>query len=168
MASSDVRVLFVCLGNICRSPMAQGIFERMVAERGLEDRVRADSAATSHWHAGEPPDERAQRLLLRRGIDIGHQRGRQVDRDDFHRFDYIVAMDGANRRALEEWCPPELRRKLYQCTSFAPQLDISDVPDPFAGDDETFLYVYDIIEAGCLGLLEHIESAHFAAEPPES
>ncbi len=161
---SPVRVLFVCLGNICRSPMAEGIFRKLVEKRGLSQHIEIDSAGTSDWHVGEAPDPRAQRLLLRHDIDIRGLRGRQAKTRDFAAFDYILAMDEANHVALARIQPSGARARLFRTTDFAPQLKVREVPDPFSGDDETFVYVYDLIEASCNGLLDHIEREHLGAK----
>jgi protein-tyrosine phosphatase len=162
MNHRTIRVLFVCLGNICRSPMAEGICRQMAQERGLDGKIEIDSAAVGPWHVGEAPDARAVRLLKHHSIDISELRGRIVGDADFRDFDYVVAMDRSNLAALRQALPAESRARLYPLTHFAPHLGIEEVPDPYEADDKTFVYIYDIIESGVRGLLDDIESTHFA------
>ncbi len=156
-ARGKVRVLFVCLGNICRSPTAEGVFRHLLSARELTEKVTVDSAGTSGWHIGEAPDERAQEEALGRGIDLSDQRSRAVRPRDFQDFDYIVAMDGENLADLQRMAVPGARARLCLCTDFAPQLGIRDVPDPYYGGPGGFGRVFDIIEAGARGLLAEIE-----------
>lgn len=152
-----VKVLFVCLGNICRSPTAEGVFRKLVASRGLEKQIHIDSAGTSGWHVDEPPDPRAREEARRRGINLNSIRSRQVAPDDFEHFDYVVAMDGENLQALLDACPAKYRDRIFRCTAFAPELGVDDVPDPYYGGVRGFERVFDIIEASARGLLEHME-----------
>jgi protein-tyrosine phosphatase len=156
-----VGVLFVCLGNICRSPTAEGVFRALVEREGYGGRIVADSAGTHAYHIGSPPDARAQAAARARGVDIGELRGRRVERGDFATFDYVLAMDRDNERALARICPPRERRRLRLFLEFAPALGLADVPDPYYGGDDGFERVLDIIEAGCEGLLAHILERHF-------
>ena len=151
-----VKVLFVCLGNICRSPTAEGVFRALVEKKGLGDRIEIDSAGTSGWHQGEAPDPRSQEEALEHGVDLSDQRSRVVVSRDFTHFDYICAMDSSNLRELKRSCPIGYGGRLYRFTDFAPDLDIQDVPDPYYGGDDGFLKVYQIIEASAVGLLTHI------------
>lgn len=151
------RVLFVCLGNICRSPTAQGVFEKLVADKGLAGRVEVDSAGTHAYHQGEPPDERAQMEAARRGVDLSGQRARAVTEQDFERFDYILAMDGSNLSILQSRCPPEHRDRVHRFLDFAEDVDERDVPDPYYGGQDGFGRVLNLVEAGARGLLAHIE-----------
>jgi len=151
-----VKVLFVCLGNICRSPTAEGVFRALVEERGLAHQFEIDSAGTSGWHRGAPPDSRSQAEALRHGVDLSGQRSRAVAPDDFQYFDYICAMDSDNLKALKRMCPKGLEKKLYRFTAFAPELKTQHVPDPYYGGDRGFENVYNIIEASARGLLDHI------------
>ncbi len=128
---TKVKVLFVCLGNICRSPTAEGVFRKHVADRGWSDRVAVDSAGTSGWHQGEPCDPRAREEAARRGIDLSAIRSRGVRPSDFEDFDYIVAMDSANLRELKRMAPRERLNRIHRCTDFAPGLGVADVPDPY-------------------------------------
>lgn len=152
------RVLFVCLGNICRSPTAQGVFEKLVAEAGWQDRIEVDSAGTHAYHAGEPPDERAQMEAARRGVDLSGQRARAIAETDFAEFDFILAMDSSNLAVLEARCPPEYRGRVSRLLDFAGDLDEDDVPDPYYGGQHGFSRVLDLVEAGAQGLLDHLES----------
>lgn len=148
-----VRVLFVCMGNICRSPMAEAVFRRQVADAGLDGRFIIDSAGTGSWHVGEPPHHGTLAVLARRGIDPGDQRARQITRHDFDRFDYIVAMDHENLAALERF-RRDGRARVSLLLSHAPGLSVREVPDPYYTGG--FDHVFDLIEAGCRGLLGHI------------
>ena len=152
-----VKVLFVCLGNICRSPTAEGVFHTLVEKRGLGGRVTVDSAGTGAWHIGSPPDRRAQAAARRRGIDLSGQRARQAKTGDFHRFDYILAMDADNHRNLAQMCPPGEEHRLHLFLDFAPGLKTRDVPDPYYGGDGGFEAVLDMIEAASEGLLADIQ-----------
>ncbi len=152
-----VKVLFVCLGNICRSPTAEGVFHTLVEKRGLGGKVTVDSAGTGAWHIGSPPDRRAQAAARQRGVDLSGQRARQAKTGDFHRFDYILAMDSENHRNLSEICPPGEEHRLHLFLDFAPELGTRDVPDPYYGGDGGFEAVLDMIEAASEGLLADIQ-----------
>lgn len=146
----------VCMGNICRSPTAEGVFRHLVREAGLADRIRIDSAGTHGYHAGSPPDERSAHHASLRGYDLSDLRARQVAALDFERFDLILAMDWENLALLEEECPPAQRYKLRRLMEFAPE-GLSDVvADPYYGGKQGFETVLDHIEAACEGLLVHI------------
>jgi len=155
-----VKVLFVCMGNICRSPAAQGMFERLVEQTGLMQHIEVDSAGTHAYHVGHAPDPRAQASALRRGIDISVQRARRVDVQDFERFDYILAMDQQNMAHLEPLCPPVHRHKLRLFLDFVPDLRDKDVPDPYYGGASGFETVLDLVEKGSEGLLRHLRHQH--------
>ncbi len=155
-----VKVLFVCLGNICRSPTAEGVFTALVEREGLSDRVTVDSAGVGSWHIGSPPDRRAQATARKRGIDLSGQRARQAKAHDFERFDYVIAMDSENRGHLSGLCPPGGEDRLYTFLEFAPQLGRTDVPDPYYGGDGGFDAVFDMIEAASAGLLADIRANH--------
>lgn len=155
-----VKVLFVCLGNICRSPTGEGVFRHLLKSRRLERHIQVDSAGTSGWHVGEAPDGRACQEAQRRGIDLSGQRSRAVDHNDFDTFDYILAMDTENYRNLRALCPEDKQNRIYRCMDFAPKLGIQDVPDPYYGGDDGFKKVFDMVESACLGLLAEIESKH--------
>jgi protein-tyrosine phosphatase len=151
-----VRICFVCLGNICRSPTAEGVMRHLLEEEGLQGHVRVESAGTGDWHVGCPPDERTQAAALRRGYRLTGQ-ARQFVPADFERFDYVVAMDASNRRNLEQMAPsPEQRARVHLLRDFEPGGRGKDVPDPYYGGEEGFERVLDICESGCRGLLEHV------------
>ena len=150
-----MRILFVCMGNICRSPTAEGVFRQLLKEAGLEQRVIVDSAGTGDYHVGEPPDERACTTAARRGYDLTGLRARQVSRDDFAKFDYVLAMDIENLRALKRFCPPEYGHKVMLFTEFC-STGACVVPDPYSGGPEGFERVLDLVEDASQGLLEHL------------
>jgi protein-tyrosine phosphatase len=156
-----VSVCFVCLGNICRSPTAEGVMRHIVREAGLEHEVRVDSAGTGSWHVGEAPDRRARAAGRRRGIDVGGA-ARQFQRADFSRFEYVVAMDGANFDDLAELAPnAAARSKLHLLRSFDPASPPNAaVPDPYYGGDEGFDEVVELCLAACRRLLERIRKDH--------
>ena len=153
-----IRVLFVCLGNICRSPTAEGVFRHLVECEGLEDKITADSAGTGTWHIGQEPDKRSQRVAKSRGIDLSGLRGRQAKAQDFEIFDYVLAMDSSNYNILKALCPRELDGRLYMFLSFAPDVGRLDVPDPYYEDG--FEGVFDMLEKGSKGLLADIRERH--------
>jgi len=159
---STVRVLFVCLGNICRSPTAHGVLETLLQQRGLSGRVAVDSCGTGHWHVGEAPDSRAAREAGKRGYDLSHLRARQLRAADFERFDYILAMDHANLSALRAACPPDYQGHLGLFLPFADGAVEEEVPDPYFGGDHGFSHVLDLVEAASEGLLREISSADTA------
>lgn len=155
--SSRLNVLFVCTGNICRSPAAEGVFQSMVHAAGLSGRIAADSAGTADYHVGEPPDERSQEAALARGIDLSRQRGRQISSNDFIDFDYIIALDRTHQRDLLRLCPPGETRRVKLLLDYAPHTGTMDVPDPYYGHHDGFAHVLDLIEAGAAGLLQEIQ-----------
>jgi protein-tyrosine phosphatase len=159
-----VNVLFVCMGNICRSPTAQGVLERVVEREGLEGEVHTDSAGTGSWHVGSPPDERAQESALLRGIDLSRQRARQFDPKDFDRFDYIVVMDRYNYRDVLSHASPENERKVRLFMDYAPEAGVSEVPDPYYGGPDGFERVLDLIEDAAEGLLREIRAEHLSGD----
>ena len=148
------RLLFVCLGNICRSPMAQGVFRHLANERGAGELFELDSAGTGAWHIGNLPDRRARETLLARGIDISDLRARQVLPEDFDRFDLLLAMDSDNIRALNARAPAGSAHKIALFLDHAPELGSSDVPDPYYGGRDGFEYVYELLEAASRNLLD--------------
>ncbi len=155
-----VRVLFVCMGNICRSPTAQGVFRKLVRQENLDGFIESDSAGTHGYHIGEPPDERMQAVAKRRGVDLSDLRARRVTVEDFERFDYILAMDRENYENLMDLCPPPYQDRVQMFMTFAPQLGISEVPDPYYGGAKGFAQVFDLVEAAAQGLLAAICNAH--------
>lgn len=151
-------VLFVCLGNICRSPTAHGVFERCVQDAGLAARIRVDSAGTGDWHAGEPPDSRARMHARARGFELGHLRARQVRLEDFRRFDLILAMDRNNLADLERLRPPDFGGELALFLRYARAGEgLLEVPDPYYGGSGGFETVLDLVEDAAGGLLEHLQ-----------
>ncbi|KJS04496.1 MAG: hypothetical protein VR73_14410 [Gammaproteobacteria bacterium BRH_c0] len=162
-----VRVLFVCLGNICRSPTAQGVFENLVKEAGLGDQIVIDSAGTGDWHLGKAPDQRARQAAQGKGVEIGHLRARQVSAKDFGGYDYILAMDRSNLTDLEHMKPDWYLGHLGLFLPFAPQSryeQIDEVPDPYYGGFDTFERVYELIHQASLGLLDHIRQHHLRGQ----
>jgi protein-tyrosine phosphatase len=149
-------VLFVCLGNICRSPTAEGVFRRDVTRAGLESRIRMDSAGTGNWQVGKPPDHRAVAAAHRRGYDITALRARQVTLRDFGEFDWILAMDRANLRALKSLRPPEFAGYLGLFLDFAPEMGVKEVPDPYEAGPESFEQMLDLIERASRRLLSAV------------
>ncbi len=152
------RVLFVCMGNICRSPTAEGVFRKLLAERAPELDVEIDSAGTHGYHAGAPPDPRACRAAERRGVDLKRLRARRVTDADFERFELVLAMDEQNLQFLLEACPAEYRGRIRLFMEFAPHLERRDVPDPYYGGSSGFEHVLDLVEEAAAGLLEHLRS----------
>lgn len=155
-----VRVLFVCLGNICRSPTAEGMFRHVVTQAGLLEHVEIDSAGTHAYHVGEPPDRRAQAAARRRGIDLSALRGRQAQPVDIQRFDYVLAMDEENYQNLLAICPPGLEHKLRLFLEFAPGRPEREVPDPYFGGEAGFDRVLDMIEDASRGLLAELRDRY--------
>ena len=154
---SGYAVLFVCTGNICRSPTAEVVLREKVARAGLADRVRIASAGTHHYHVGNPADERSCAHALRRGYDLASHRARQVAPLDFERFDLILALDAGHLELLELNCPPSLRHKLRRLMEFAPDGLPRDVADPYYGGRQGFETVLDHVEAACDGLLAQMQ-----------
>lgn len=150
------RLLFVCLGNICRSPLAEGVFGHAAARARCEGDFDLDSAGTAGWHIGRGPDERARRAALNRGIDISRQSARQATREDFRNFDMILAMDADNVRELEYLAPEDARAQVRLFMEFAPEAGVGEVPDPYYGGPEGFDEALDLIEAASQGLLAHL------------
>lgn len=156
----QTRVLFVCLGNICRSPTAEGIFQHKVDAAGLSEKIHVDSAGTSGWHIGASPDERSAKAALTRGYDLSSLRGRQVLAEDFRAFDYVLAMDNSNLAHLKALAPADYSGVLKLLLSFGSQSNYSEVPDPYYGSGGGFELVLDLVEDACDGLLRHISSEH--------
>lgn len=154
---ADLRVCFVCLGNICRSPTAEAIFRSFVRDAGLDARIAVDSAGTGAWHIGEPADARAREAALRRGVAI-ESVARQFTGRDFATFDYVISMDASVLTTLRRLArTTDERAKIHNFRSFDPASDPADaVPDPYFGGTGGFDEVFEICEAGCRGLLEHL------------
>ncbi len=148
-----LRVLMVCMGNICRSPMAEGVLRARLATRGLDRQVKVDSAGTHGYHRGNPPDPRAVAQAGARGYAIGNLRARAVADADFERFDLLLAMDHDNLHLLHERCPPQFADRIGLLLSHASGLATDEVPDPYYGSAAAFDHALDLIEAGCDGLM---------------
>jgi protein-tyrosine phosphatase len=157
------RILFVCMGNICRSPTAEGVFRKVLSERGPDLDIDLDSAGTHGYHVGAPPDPRACRAAERRGIDLKPLRARRVTPQDFEQFELVLAMDEQNREFLLEMCPAEYRHRVRLLLEFAPQLERREVPDPYYGGSTGFEHVLDLVEEAAVGLLEYLRNT-----PPET
>ncbi len=157
-----VKVLFVCMGNICRSPTAEAVFRRHVEKAGLEDKIEIDSAGTHDYHVGEAPDGRAQQAAKQRGYDMSKLRGRQVEAEDFERFDYVLAMDNMNLVILERLRPGTAQSHLGLFLEFAENHKEWEVPDPYYGGADGFERVLDMVEDAANGLLQHIRQKHIA------
>jgi len=155
-----VKVLFVCLGNICRSPTAEGVFTALIDREGLTDLVSVDSAGTGDWHVGDQPDRRAQAAAKARGYDLSMQRARQIKEMDFWDFDYVIAMDSQNHSDLSMMAPTNAQDRIRMFLSFAPKEGVTDVPDPYYGGANGFDHVLDLVEAASLGLLQEIRKRH--------
>jgi protein-tyrosine phosphatase len=152
------RILFVCLGNICRSPIAEVVMRRLVSEAGLEDRIAVESAGTGDWHLGQPADPRTLDVLRRSGYDGSAHRARQITREWFDAHDLVVAMDESNVDALRRMAPREARDKIRLLLSFDPDAAQTEVPDPYAGEAEGFDAVLAMVEQGCRALLEQVKT----------
>ena len=153
-----VRVLFVCMGNICRSPVAQGVFEDVLRREGLEGEVCVDSAGTGDWHVGKPPDERAMKSASMRGLDIGHLRARQVTPEDCETSDYVLTMDEENFRAVSGLCGGGAVVRPF--LDFAEDSPEREVPDPYFGGADGFERVLDLVEEASEGLIRDIREQH--------
>jgi protein-tyrosine phosphatase len=160
-----MQILFVCLGNICRSPTAEGVMAKLVGEAGLQDEIELDSAGTGAWHVGEPPDARATAAARARGIVLGGA-ARQVRAEDFERCDLILAMDGSNLHALRRLAPDDAsREKVRLLREFDPagaDLHDLDVPDPYYDSQRGFEIVLDQVQVACEGLLEYVRESESA------
>ena len=153
-----VNVLFVCMGNICRSPTAEAVFRQQVKAAGYEKTIYIDSAGTHDYHIGAPPDERAQKAAVRRGYETHSLRARQVSEKDFYFFDYILAMDRANLAILKRECPPEHSHKLGLLMQYSDKFSqgVEEVPDPYFGGNQGFEHVLNMVEDAARGLLRQI------------
>lgn len=151
--AKPIGVLFVCMGNICRSPMAEAVFRHLVDAAGLADQIAIDSAGTGGWHIGERPHRGTQDVLRKNGVAVGDQRARQVQTSDFSHFEYIVAMDDENLADLARF-HPQARERARLLLSYAPGAPAREVPDPYYSGG--FDHVYDLVTAGCRGLLAEI------------
>lgn len=158
--NDKVRILFCCMGNICRSPTAEAVFRHYVEKAGLVERIHIDSAGTHDYHIGEAPDVRTQRAAKQRGYDMSQLRGRQVGVEDFTRFDYVLAMDEANLSILQRLRPGDAQSHLGLFLEFAEHHKEREVPDPYFGGAQGFERVLDMVEDAANGLLQHIRAHH--------
>lgn len=153
-----IKVLFVCMGNICRSPTAEGVFRHLVQQAKADHLISIDSAGTHAYHIGEQPDRRSQATALTRNIDMSPQRARKVTESDFEEFDYILAMDKSNLDGLLEICPPHLQHKVELFMNYGENFTESEVPDPYYGGPSGFDHVFDLVEDASRGLLKKIRA----------
>ena len=155
-----IKVLFVCLGNICRSPTAHGVFEHLVKEQGLDHQISVDSAGTSNWHIGNPPDPRSIKTALDFGIDLSEQSARQVCANDFQEFDYILAMDKENLSYSSSMAPDDFKGELSLFLPYAADIKRSEVPDPYYQNGDGFKDVVNLVTEASQALITHILHQH--------
>ena len=155
-----IKVIFVCMGNICRSPTAHGVFRALVEKEGMSHVVEIDSAGTHAYHVGNSADKRAQATAQRRGVDLSDLLARRVEPEDFEVFDYVLAMDQDNYMSLSEICPDQHVDKIYMFMDFASHMRTREVPDPYYGGPAGFDRVFDLVEAASEGLLAEIRRRH--------
>jgi len=153
------RVLFVCMGNICRSPTAEGVFSALIEKEKVEQQFEIESAGTHAFHVGEAPDLRAQKAATSRGISLSHIKARKVIFGDFDDFDYILAMDEDNYEILIQSCPEPLKSKIKYFLDYAPHLATREVPDPYYGGKYGFERVLDMVEEASLGFLDALQQS---------
>lgn len=154
-----IKILFVCTGNICRSPTAEGVFQHLIEKVELHEHFYLDSAGTAPGQIGCAPDRRSQQTAMQHGVDLSGLRAREIDASDFKEFDYLLAMTRGHRRELEEICPPDLRGKIYLFTQFVQGSGSPDVPDPYLGEDG-FEEVFQTISTGAAALLSYLRNKH--------
>lgn len=159
---TTIRVLFVCMGNICRSPTAEAVFRHYVESAGMSADIFIDSAGTHDYHIGDRPDARAQHAARQRGYDMSELRGRQVGGDDFRYFDYVLAMDTSNLAILQHITPPDSDTRARLFLDYARHHREREVPDPYYGGADGFEHVLDMVEDAAQGLLEEIRQKHFS------
>jgi protein-tyrosine phosphatase len=156
MNPADFKILFVCMGNICRSPTAEAVFFKRLTERNLSHAVKIDSAGTHNFHPDAPPDERSQAHARQRGYDLSNLRARPVVDHDFETFDLLLTMDWDNRALLEERCPPQHLHKIRGLAEFLQTTQASIIPDPYYGGSQGFEHVLDLIEEASEGLVKFV------------
>jgi protein-tyrosine phosphatase len=154
-----IKVLFVCMGNICRSPTAEGVFTKLVTDKNLTSLFTIDSAGTHAYHVGNPPDYRAQQAARGRGVELQHLRARKVHSSDFEYFDYVLVMDDENYAIVINDCPPEHKDKVKYFLDYAPHLGEREVPDPYYGEKLGFERVLDMVEDASHGFLEALQKS---------
>ncbi|MBT4964310.1 MAG: low molecular weight phosphotyrosine protein phosphatase [Francisellaceae bacterium] len=157
MPNSLCKILFVCSGNICRSPTAEGVFEHLIVEGGIDDKFMIDSAGTHGYHSGGSPDPRSTSTALEHGIDLSSQKSRKVHEVDFEIFDYIVAMDRSNYVNLLDICPKEYQYKVTMLLEHLKDSELIEVPDPYHFSENGFEDVFNIVYSGCVGLLGKVK-----------
>lgn len=157
--STDLKhkILFVCMGNICRSPSAEGVFRDMVKEHNLSQFFYIDSCGTHGYHTGQAPDSRSQHAAMRRGIDISQQTARTIEQNDFNRFDYILVMDNHNRSFLQSMADEVYLNKIHLFLEYAENCKLIEVPDPYFGGEEGFEIVLDLLQQASIGLIKHLQ-----------
>ena len=155
-----IRILFVCTGNICRSPTAEGVARAMAARQGLDETIAVDSAGTHGYHIGEPPDRRSQAAAKARGYDLSDQRARRVEDGDYAAFDYLIALDQGHFSQLSRSAPAAAQSRVHLLMDFARRDSGGDVPDPYYGGREDFEHALDLIEDAVAGLLDHVRATH--------
>lgn len=157
--STDLKhkILFVCMGNICRSPSAEGVFRNMVKEHNLSQFFYIDSCGTHGYHTGQSPDSRSQYAAMRRGIDISQQTARTIEQNDFNRFDYILVMDNHNRSFLQSMADEVYLNKIHLFLEYAENCKLIEVPDPYFGGEEGFEIVLDLLQQASIGLIKHLQ-----------
>jgi protein-tyrosine phosphatase len=159
MAMKKIKVLFVCMGNICRSPTAEGVFTKLVKDHNLEAHFAIDSAGTHAYHVGNEPDLRSQAAARERGIELSNLRARQVINGDFEDFDFLLAMDDENYSILVKACPAQYKTKIKYFLDYAPHLNERQVPDPYYGGQYGFERVLDMIEEASAGFLKNLQES---------
>ncbi len=157
-SNKKAKVLFVCLGNICRSPTAHGVFQTLVAQHGLDALIEVDSAGTAAYHIGKAPDARSVKAAASRGYDLSALRARQVSAKDFQEYDYILAMDEENLANLKRIQPDDYQGKLSLFLAYGQCME-KEVPDPYYGGDQGFMHVLDLVENASFGLLMSIQQS---------
>lgn len=159
-----VKVMFVCMGNICRSPSAEAVFRYHVESSNLAHSVEVASSGTHNYHVGDSADPRSYKAALKRGVNISAHRAQHLKTEHFRDYDYILVMDDANYSHVTNLCPPQYLEKVHYFMDFAPQIGVREVPDPYLGGEEGFEHVLDLIEAATAGLMSEIRDRHI--DPP--